>query len=169
MLIASGVAMAIFWVVLLVIDKDLEATGGPGIVGLEFAGSRDQVVEFMAEWGDHGVYLARLSLWIDFGFMVVYGAFLALASLATRDFARERGLPALAKAGVVAPYLALGAALFDVAENIVWLLALGGHAGEVGPPFATACASVKFLFLTLVILYCVWGLVSRLRLRRQPA
>ncbi|HEY5942700.1 MAG TPA: hypothetical protein VIT89_07565 [Solirubrobacterales bacterium] len=167
LLIASGIATAIFWIVLVVIDKDLEATGGPGIVGLEFAGSRDQVVEFMAEWGDHGVYLARLSLWIDFGFMAVYGAFLTLAALATRDFARERSLPALAKAGIAAPYLAVGAALFDVAENIVWLLALGGHGGEAGPPFATACASIKFLFLTLVILYCVWGLVSRFRLRRQ--
>ncbi len=167
LLIASGVAMAIPWIVLVVIDKDLEATGGPGIVGLEFAGSRGQVVEFMAEWGDHGVYLARLSLWLDFGFMVAYGAFLTLASLATRDFARERGLPALAKAGIAAPYLAVGAALFDVAENIVWLLALGGHAGEAGPPFATACASIKFLLLALVILYCAWGLVSRFRLRRQ--
>jgi hypothetical protein len=167
LLIASGIAMAIFWIVLVVIDKDLEATGGPGIVGLEFAGSSNRVAEIMAEWGDHGVYLARLSLWIDFGFMVAYGAFLALAALATRDFGRKRNLPALARAGIAAPYLAVGAALFDVAENIVWLLALGGHAGEVGPPFATACASIKFLFLALVILYCAWGLVSRFRLR-QP-
>jgi hypothetical protein len=167
LLIASGVATAIFWVVLLVIDKDLEATGGPGIVGLEFAGSRDQVVEFMAEWGAHGVYLARLSLWIDFGFMFVYAVFLALAALAIRDFAREHELTALAKAGVVVPSLAVGAALFDAIENTIWLLALGGHTGEAGPPFATACASIKFLFLTLTILYCAWGLVSRLRLRRQ--
>jgi len=167
LLIASGIGMAIFWIVLLVIDQDLEATGGPGILGLEFAGSRERVAEIMAEWGGHGISLARLSLWIDFGFMVAYGAFFVLAALATRDFAQERSLPALAKAGIVAPYLAAAAALFDVAENTVWLLALGGHGGELGPPFATACASLKFLAITLAILYPLWGLASRLRLRRQ--
>ncbi|HEY6729401.1 MAG TPA: hypothetical protein VI039_00030 [Solirubrobacterales bacterium] len=167
LLIVSGIAMTILWVVLLVIDKDLEATGGPGILALEFAGSRERVVELMAEWGAHGTHLARLSLWIDFAFMAAYGAFFVLATRATRDFGQEHGLPALAKAGIVAPYLALGAALFDVLENTVWLLALGGHGGEPGPPFATACASIKFLCIALVILYCTWGLISRLRLRRQ--
>jgi hypothetical protein len=164
LLIALGIATALFWVVLVVIDERLEATGGPGITGLELAGSRERALEIMAEWGEHGRYLARLSLWIDFGFMPAYGAFFALAAVATRDFARERGLPALAKAGIVAPYMAVAAALFDVAENIVWLLVLGGHGGELGPPFASACAVLKFALIALAILYSLWGLVSRLRL-----
>ena len=55
----------------------------------------------LAEWGDAGQDDIRLSLWVDYGFMLVYGAFFTLAGLATRDFARERGMRALAAAGTV--------------------------------------------------------------------
>lgn len=157
--------MVMFDIVILLIDQRLEATGGPSILGLEFAGSAGRAAEVMSEWGDHGQYLARLSLWIDFGFMVSYGSFFALAALATRDFARERGLRALAIAGVVAPGFAVSAAVFDAAENIVWLLVLGGHGGEAGPLFATVCASLKFLLIGLAIVYVLWGLLSRARQR----
>jgi hypothetical protein len=169
LLIASGIATVLFDVVLLVIDQQLEATGGPSILGLEFAGSQHRAIEIMAEWGTHGRYLARLSLWIDFGFMASYGTFFTLAALATRDFARERGLRALATVGLVTPFLAVGAALFDAAENIAWLLVLGGHGGNFAAPFATTCASLKFALITLAILYSLWGLVRRLRLRVRRA
>lgn len=165
LLIVFGIAMAVFDIVILIIDQRLEATGGPSILGLELAGSSGRAAEVMTEWGEHGQYLARLSLWIDFGFMVTYGAFFALAALATRDYARMRGLRALAVAGIVMPSFAVLAALFDAAENIVWLLVLGGNGGGIGPPFATVCASLKFLLIALVIIYVLWGLISRLRQR----
>lgn len=158
-----------FDIVLLLIDKRLEATGGPSILGLEFAGSATRAHQIMAEWGDHGGNLARLSLWIDFGFMLSYGTFFALAGFATRDFAREHGRRTLALAGVVAPYCALAAAAFDAAENIVWLLVLGGHGGDVGPPFATTCASFKFLLIGIAIVYALWGLAVRFIHRRHRA
>jgi hypothetical protein len=167
LLIVCGIAMAVFDIVILVIDQRLEATGGPSILGLEFAGSSGRVAEITAEWDEHGQYLARLSLWIDFGFMASYGAFFALAALATRDFARDRDLQALATAGIAMPLFAILAALFDAAENIVWLLVLGGHGGGIGPPFATVCASLKFLLIGLVIVYVLWGLVSRVRQRSR--
>jgi hypothetical protein len=161
LLIGFGIAVVVFDIVLLLIDQRLEATGGPSILGLEFAGSVTRAHQIMAEWGDHGRYLARLSLWIDFGFMLSYGTFFALAGFATHDFARERGRRALALAGVAAPYCAMAAAVFDAAENIVWLLVLGGHGGDIGPPFATTCASFKFLLIGIAIVYALWGLVLR--------
>jgi hypothetical protein len=167
LLVAFGIAMVAFDIVLAVIDQRLGATGGPSILGLEFAGSAGRATEIMAEWGDHGRYLARLSLWIDFGFMVSYGTFFALAALATRDFARERDLRALAVVGIATPAFAVAAALFDAAENVVWLLVLGGHGGKIGPPFATSCAALKFLLIGLAILYVLWGLVARLLKRRN--
>jgi len=164
--------MVAFDVVLTVIDRRLAATGGPSILGLEFAGSANRAAEIMAEWGAHGRYLARLSLWIDFGFMASYGTFLGLAALATRDLARERDLQALAVAGIITPAFALAAALFDATENVVWLFVLGGHGGKVGSPIATTCAALKFLLIGLVILYVVWGLASRgfqrMRTERRP-
>jgi hypothetical protein len=167
-LLIAGVASVLLWVVLAAIDRALQDTGGPSIVTLEFAGSLQRVVEISGEWGSHGVYLARLSLWIDFGFMFAYGAFLTLAALAIRDFARERNLGRLAAAGRVAPYLAVAAALLDVAENVTWLFLLGGHGGDLAAGFATACASLKFLCVSLAILYSIWGLVSWLRHRGRP-
>lgn len=166
MLVVLGIATVIFDIVLVVIDQRLTATGGPSILGLEFAGSQDRVSEIASEWGNHGQYLARLSLWLDFGFMLAYGAFFTLAALATRDFAREHRLRLLARAGIVAPFFAAFAAIFDAVENISWLLALGGHGGTFLPPFATTCASIKFLLITLAIAYVLWGLVSRYRQRR---
>ena len=167
-LLFAGVATVLFYVALILIDRSLQDTGGPSIVGLEFAGSLGRVEEIAAEWGSHGLYLARLSLWIDFGFMVSYGAFLTLAALSIRDFARERGLGRLAAAGLVAPYLAVAAPLLDAAENITWLFLLGGHGGDLAAGFATGCASLKFLCVGLTILYAIWGLIAWLRRRRTP-
>jgi hypothetical protein len=152
-------------IALVVIDRRLQATGGPGIIGFEFVGSRGRANEILVEWGEHGRDLATLSLWLDFAFMASYGAFFALAGFATRDFARAQGLRALARAGEVAPYLAIAAALFDMSENIMLLLVLGGHGGSVAPVLATTCASCKFALITLAIAYVLWGLGARL-LRR---
>src|SRR5690348_13703437 len=61
-LVLLGAATVVLNLVLAWIDERLKRTGGPGIIGLEFAGSLDRVHEIEAEWGGHGEYLARLSL-----------------------------------------------------------------------------------------------------------
>ena len=104
-----------------------------------------------------GATTVRLSLWVDFGFMALYGAFLTLAALATRDFARERGLRALAAAGIVAPFCAAGAAIFDAAENTALLVIVGGDIGPAAPELATAFASIKFVLVLLAIAYVGLG------------
>ena len=147
---------------LVVIDRRLQATGGPGIIAFEFVGSEGNAARIMAEWGAHGRDLAALSLWLDFAFMASYGAFFALAGFATRDYARAQGLGALSRAGAVAPYLAIAAALFDMCENISLLLVLGGRGGGVTPVLATVFASFKFALIALAIAYVAWGLGARL-------
>lgn len=147
------------------LDSCLKNTGGPSILGLEFAGSLEVVEDVQAEWGRHGEYLARTSLWIDFGFMASYGAFFALACVTVRDFAAARGLRRLAAVGVVAPACAVGAALFDVVENVLWLLVLGGHLGDPAPLVATVCASFKFVLIAVAIVYSLVGLAVWLRRR----
>lgn len=167
LLVVAGAATVLFDVALLLIDRGLEATGGPSILGLEFAGNVQRVVEISGEWGSHGLFLARLSLWIDFGFMTSYGAFLTLAALTIRDFARDRNLAKLAAAGAVAPFVAAAAPLFDAAENMTWLLLLGGHGGDLAASFGTACARLKFLLVGLAILYAILGLVAWLWCRNR--
>jgi hypothetical protein len=163
-LIATGVAMIAFWIAMGVIERSLPE-GTPGVIEYEFVGSEDRAAEMLAEWGDPGQDDIRLSLWIDYGFMLVYGAFFTLAGLATRDFAREHGKRALASVGRWAPWCAVGAAIFDALENANLLLILGGHGGSIAPPLATTCASIKFVLIVTAIGYVVWGLVARFRAR----
>jgi hypothetical protein len=163
-LILLGIAMVAFYIGFGVIEQSLPE-GTPGVLEYEFVGSEDRAAEMLAEWGDAGQDDIRLSLWIDYGFMLVYGAFFTLAGLATRDFARKRGNQVLASVGRWAPWCAVGAAIFDALENANLLLILGGHGGSVSPPLATACASVKFVLILIAIVYVVWGLVARFQAR----
>jgi hypothetical protein len=165
LLILTGIAMVAFDIALIVLDQKMKDAGGPSILSFEFAGSEQKAAQIIGEWGGSGRDYARWSLWIDFGFMLSYGSFFTLAALATRDFARENGLRALATAGIVAPFCAAFAAVCDAGENAFLLLTLGGHGGSFGPPIATTFAGIKFLLITLAIVYVLWGLVSRL-LRR---
>jgi hypothetical protein len=167
-LIVLGALIVAFYVAFGVIERSLP-DGTPGVLQYEFVGSEDRAAEMLAEWGDAGQDDIRLSLWIDYGFMLVYGAFFTLAGLATRDFARGRGKQALASVGRWAPWCAVGAALFDALENANLLLILGGHGGSVSPPLATACASVKFALIVTAIAYVLWGLAARFRARAATA
>ncbi len=169
LLILSGVATVAFDVALTVLDRRMQGAGGPSIVGFEFAGSAHRAANVMAEWGASGRHYAHWSLWLDFGFILSFGTFFTLVGLATRDFARDNGLRRLAAAGVVAPYCAAAAAVFDVVEDVFLLLTLGGHGGRFAPPIAAVCASLKFVLITIAIVYALWGLVAWLLRRRQPA
>jgi hypothetical protein len=130
-LILLGITTVLLDAAVLALDRRMQATGGPGILGLEFAGSRAQVAHILGPWGTKGLDAARLSLRIDFAFMLSYGAFFTLAGLATRDLARRSGWRRLAAAGNIVPWFAAAAAVFDACENVNLLLALDGRGGDV--------------------------------------
>lgn len=117
----------------------------------------------MAEWGSYGRHLARLGLWLDFGYLLSYGTFFFLAGLAVRDMARRRGWRRMAAAGRVLPYCAVLAALFDATEDVALLLVLGGHGGTVAPPLVTACSALKWALIAAAIAYALCGAAMWLR------
>ena len=90
-LIALGAVALALAITLLAVDPSREAEGNPGIVDWEFAWSEEGAAEILADWGEEGQDAARLSLHLDFLYLLAYGAFLALACAATRDLAAERG------------------------------------------------------------------------------
>jgi hypothetical protein len=166
-LIAAGISTLVLLLAMSPAQERMEDTGGPGILPLELAGGQDRADEILSEWGEDGQDAARESLWIDFGFLVGYGAFLTLALIANRDLARERGWPRLAVIGAfVVSFGALGAA-FDALENACLLLTLD-DAGAAFPLLATIFAICKFILLATGILYLLAGLAMRLR-GRGPA
>jgi hypothetical protein len=161
-LILLGIAMVALTIVpIFLFEKPLEHTGGPGILGFEFAATKARASQILAEWGPKGRHTARLSLIVDYAYMVSYGGFFTLAGLATRDLARARDWRRLAAAGTIVPFFATAAALFDATENVFLLLVLEGHGGEHAPLIATICSSIKFTLITIAIAYVVWGLVWR--------
>jgi hypothetical protein len=161
-LILLGIAMVALTIVpFLIFEKRLEHTGGPGIVGFEFAATNARASQILAEWGPKGRHTARLSLIVDYAYMISYGGFFTLAGLATRDLARARDWRRLAAAGTIVPFFATAAALLDATENVFLLLVLGRHGGEHAPLIATICSSIKFTLITIAIGYVLCGLVWR--------
>lgn len=140
---------------------------GPGMVPFELTGGQDRADEILAEWGEEGQDAAREQLWIDYAFLLVYGTFLTLAALVTRDLARERGWRRLASIGRFAIYFGALCAAFDAFENTCLLLTLEGS-GAGFPLLATIFATFKFAFLAAVIAYIAAGLAMRLRARLTP-
>jgi len=136
-------------------------TGGPGMVPFELSGGQHQADQILAEWGEDGQDAAREQLWIDFGFMLAYGAFLTFALRTILDLARTRGWRRIAAiGGGVVFFGALGASC-DALENICLLFTLGG-AGAAFPLLATIFATCKFALITVAIAYLITGVGMRL-------
>jgi hypothetical protein len=164
-LIVLGAATVAFTVILEVIDPS-HVSRGPTILDFEFAGTHARAAQIVAEWGAKGRSAAHLSLLLDYGYMLSYGLFFALAGFTVRDMARARHWRRLAAVGVVVPFFALAAASFDASENVALLITLAGNGGSFAPPFAAVCSAIKFTLITIAILYALSGLVLWLRTRR---
>lgn len=162
-LIATGIATVLLLLAMSPAEERMQERG-PGMVPFELTGGQDQADEILAEWGEEGRDAARESLWIDFGFLVAYGAFLTLALGAVRDLARRRGWPRMAALGGPVVWFGALAAACDAIENACLLLTLDG-AGAAFPLLATIFAACKFLLLTIAIGYLLAGLALLLARR----
>ena len=166
--VTGGIALALA-IALLAVDPSRKGDGYPGILAWEFAWTEERAAEILGEWGTEGTDAARLSLRLDFAYLLAYGAFLVLAAAATRDLAVARGWPRMASFGQTAMACAVGGALFDALEDVFLLLALEGEAGDLAPRLGASFASVKFLLLAIAIAYLLIGLALRLGDRRRSA
>jgi hypothetical protein len=165
----SGSAAALLFLALVLIDRQIQESGGPGIIPFELAGSTDRATEILGEWGQDGRDAARLSLWLDFPYLIAYGVFFWLAVRAMADAGARRGWERYARAGRAIAVLPIVAATCDALENVGLLLVIEGHADSPAPTVATAFALAKFVTLGIAQLYLLAGLVgSALSRSRQP-
>jgi hypothetical protein len=155
-----GIATLALLAVLGALDLRMQDAGDAGIVDFEVAWTADRAQEILAAWGDEGRDAARLSLWLDYLYLVAYGLFLWLAVRALRDAALRRGWGRFARiAGGVAVLPLVGAAC-DAVEDAFLLIVLGGDSSDVAPALAAGFASVKFLCLGVAILCLLGGLIA---------
>jgi hypothetical protein len=164
-LIAATVVSLAIGAVLLALDMRMMDTGGPGIIGFELAGTEDRAAEILADWGSRGIDAAKASLWIDYAYILAYGTFFVLASLATRDLAERRGWTRMAALGIAVVTFGAAAAAFDAIEDVGLLLAVNQHGGAVAPRLGQVCAIAKFTLSAVTIAYLIAGQVLRLRRR----
>jgi hypothetical protein len=154
--------------VLLVLDGRMQDAGSHGIVAFEVAFTSGKAQEIIVAWGSKGHDAAKLSLWIDFLYLISYGLFLWLAVRALGDAFRNRGMDGWARPAAAISVLPLIGAGADAIEDVFLLLVLGGHAGSIGPPLAGSFATLKFACLAVVVVYLLAGLVA-LALSRRSA
>ncbi len=153
-----GLASLALLAVLAAIDARLMDEGDFGIIDFELAGSRADAEEMLAAWGPEGRDDARLSLWLDYPYIVAYGAFWVLAVAAVRDLARRRAWRRFAGLGAIAVAFPIGAAACDALENVGLLLVIGDHGRDWAAPVAMGFAVAKFALLAATVAYVLAGL-----------
>jgi hypothetical protein len=151
-LTAAG-AFVGYTAVMAVLERRMRATGGPGIIPFELAGSGFRAEQIMAQWGRDGRRAARISTWLDFGYMTTYGTLVALLIERAR---RRRGHPRSLSS------LAIVAVAGDAVEGVSLLKVLDRNDDSYARRARTA-ALIKFAALAGALGYVVADAASPLR------
>ncbi|NTY61956.1 hypothetical protein [Mycolicibacterium sphagni] len=141
---AATIAYVGYSAVMLRLDNQMRATGGPGIVPFELAGTAAKAEEILARWGEIGQRAARQSMWLDFGYMTTYGALLGLLIDRRR---RRRGHPAWL------PAMAAVAVAGDAIEGVALIRVLDGQNIAVNARTAQIAPSIKFAIIAVALGY----------------
>ena len=158
-LAAATVSFAFYTTIMLVLERRMRRTGGPGIIPFELAGSASRAEDIMTRWGSDGQRAARLSLWLDFGYMATYGTFTALLVDRAR---RRRGHPAALPAMVIVAVAA------DATEGVSLLKVLNGTNVAGHSRLAQIAALIKFAVLAVCLGYVATDLGSTVRRSQRP-
>jgi hypothetical protein len=145
-MIAAVLAFLGYTGVMLRVEQRIKATGGPGIITFELAGTAERAEQMMATWGPDGCRAAVTSLRLDFGYMPTYGTLFALVIDRVR---RRRGHSA------ALPFLAVPAVAADAVEGVYLLKVLQRNDISKSAHRARTAALVKFAVLVCGLGYAV--------------
>jgi hypothetical protein len=153
-ILAATVAFVGYTAVMAVLERRMRATGGPGIIPFELAGTGFRAEQIMAQWGRDGQRAARISTRLDFGYMTTYGTLVALLIERAR---RRRGHPRLLTS------LAIVAVAGDAVEGVSLLKVLDRKDVDGYARRARTAALIKFTALAGALGYVVADAASPLR------
>ncbi|WIM86334.1 hypothetical protein PT015_15630 [Candidatus Mycobacterium wuenschmannii] len=144
MIRAATGAFVGYTAVMVALENRMRATGGPGIIAFELAGSGFRAEQIMAQWGPDGERAARASIWLDFGYMTTYGVLTALLVERARS---RRGHPrALTSAAAIA-------VAGDAVEGVSLIRVLNRDRVDTHARRARGAALIKFAALAGAIGY----------------
>lgn len=142
---------------------------GANIFELEFVATSEKAQQYKAEFSDEWESDAQASLGLDYGFLISYGLLLVGLSIAVADRSLRAGHRRLAALGPWVAWGALGAAMFDAAENAFLIAIVNGATGDPWPALATGCAVAKFYLAGIAVVYVVGGWLGTLGVRPNPS
>ena len=141
-----------------------------GILNLEFAYNTYYTTKVLNAWKpDEKIDAAKTNTYIDFGFLFFYSLFLFYSCKnLSKNFSGS-----INKIGKALSITALIAGGLDVIENLGMLITLGGNQSSTISMLTAICASIKWLFAILAILYVIFispaALYSFLRNKNQQS
>ena len=145
--VAMG-AFGVYTTMMLLVERRMRQTGGPGIIPFELASNASRAEVMMTRWGRDGQRAARLSLWLDFGYMATYGTLVGLLVDRAR---RRRGHPA------AVPAIVIVAVAADATEGISLLKVLNHESVAAYSRRAQIAALIKFAVLAGTLGYAAIG------------
>jgi len=138
----------------------------PNIIEFEFAHTVDNALRIINEWGASGVEKAKMSIYLDFVFLVLYSWAISLGCRVASEFS---GHCVLVSIGTFLAKVIWIAAVCDLAENVAMLLTLQ-NVEATWVAFAFWAAGIKFSIvigsLLFVLLATAVGVMKKLDARR---
>lgn len=151
------------------LDSPLRTPAAPfGIGSFELAKTLAQSQIVLTSWDPSARIYAGISLGIDYLYLVLYSASIALACVRLAR-ALHRRSARLAAMGIALAWAQLVAAGLDVVENYALIRLLLGSREAAWPLLAWACALPKFTLVAAGLLYMLLGGIYALVVRSSTA
>lgn len=145
--------MLVLFGLLAYLDSRMRASGGAGLLSLEFAGTGSRASAILAEWGPGAERAAVWAQVVDYGFIVAYAAFLVIAVRAAKGRAQRFGSRPLERAARPIAVGVVVAAVSDAIQNAALLVVLDHRSLGAAAWVARACGIVTTTLLVISIGY----------------
>ena len=138
----------------------------PGILAFEFAGTPANAARIIERWGVSGEARMLAQIGLDNWFLFFYSTTIALLCVMVAIRLRPHS-SRWADYGVLLAWLAWLAALLDRIENYALVQIIEGSRSYLLTTAAFGCAALKFLILSICLLYIVFSPIIFSRVRQK--
>ena len=128
------------------------------ILEFELMFTSSEAMRRLAMLGPDGISAARQQLFVDFGYLLIYGVLLWKACRMLGARAARTSPAWVAKLAPTFAWAGVIAAVCDAVENVNLLLVTYGYTGQPWPALAGGYAAAKFILLGITTLFLMVGL-----------
>jgi hypothetical protein len=138
------------------------------IVEFELMYTSNEAVRQTLMLGADGLAAARQQLFLDYGYLVLYGITLWKACHLLGARATRLGPDSVARLAPVFAWVGVATAICDAVENVGLLLVTYGHVEQPWPALASGYATAKYVLLGVTLVFLLVGLLATTGWRRGP-